>query len=215
MTAPTIRSFAGPDARATDALDAAAVCVLTGATGADATGMYSNDSLLPDIYLTPYLEYDPGLALAVDDGERVIGYIVATADTARFVEWFAGEWAPHLRERYDGTSVTTVAEVAVIRAGLTPERMLIPELSEYPAHLHIDLLPQLQGLGFGRRLIDGIVATLAARGVPGVYVQVDPENTGALAFYRRLGFEPLASASDGSTLGLRIDARAPESRDGA
>ncbi len=33
-----------------------------------------------------------------------------------------------------------------------PERMLIPELADYPAHLHIRLLPEFQGQGWGRQL---------------------------------------------------------------
>jgi ribosomal protein S18 acetylase RimI-like enzyme len=205
MTASVTRPFNGDDSRATDDAAAARVCVLTGATGKDATGRYSTDTLLPDIYLNPYLEHDRDLAIAIDDGDSVVGYVVATDNTARFVDWYSEYWLPRLRAAYPADSTTPVAELQVIRDGLDPSRMLIPELTEYPAHLHIDLLPQLQGQGFGRRLIDGIVALLSERGVPGVFVQVDPQNTGALAFYRRLGFEALPSAaSDGATLGLRI-----------
>ena len=42
-----------------------------------------------------------------------------------------------------------------------------PYAAEYPAHLHIDLLPELQGQGWGRRLIDTLVAALRERGVRG------------------------------------------------
>ena len=73
--------------------------------------------------------------------------------------------------------------------------MRIAELAEYPAHLHIDLLPELQGQGFGRRLIDTLRAALAARGVPAVHLGMDAANTGARAFYDRLGFHELPSST--------------------
>ena len=44
---------------------------------------------------------------------------------------------------------------------MNPDRMLIAEVDAYPAHLHIDLLPELQGQGMGRRLIDTLRAALA------------------------------------------------------
>jgi ribosomal protein S18 acetylase RimI-like enzyme len=61
----------------------------------------------------------------------------------------------------------------------------------YPAHLHIDLLPELQGRGIGRRLIDTVLDRLREASVPGVQLGVDPRNTSAQAFYTRLGFAPL------------------------
>ena len=85
-------------------------------------------------------------------------------------------------------------EAQLIAAGADPTRMLIAEVDAYPAHLHIDLLPALQGQGFGRRLIDTLRAALAARGVPAVHLGLDPANTAARAFYDRLGFHELPSS---------------------
>ncbi len=64
-------------------------------------------------------------------------------------------------------------------------------LEEYPAHLHIDLVPAAQGHGWGRRLIDTLREALAADGVPGVHLGYAVSNTDAAAFYRRLGFREL------------------------
>ena len=63
-----------------------------------------------------------------------------------------------------------------------------PFPADAPAHLHIDLLPRLQRAGWGRRLIGALADELAARGVPGVHLDVDATNLDAIAFYRRLGF---------------------------
>lgn len=43
--------------------------------------------------------------------------------------------------------VRTAAADFMVNLGHTLERMLIPQLDEYPAHLQIDLLSELQALG--------------------------------------------------------------------
>lgn len=173
------------------------VCVRTGAGGGDATGMFASDDLIPDIFLRPYLEFEPDLALVVDDG-GVGGYIVATSDTAAFVDRYRAEWLPRFAAIHPDDS-----EMAHL--GYTPERMLIPELADYPAHLHIDLLPRLQGAGWGRRLVDSLIAELGGRGIRGLHLSMDPDNIGARAFYDRLGFRELPSSTpDSPLLGLSI-----------
>src|SRR5690606_16137228 len=57
---------------------------------------------------------------------------------------------------------------------------------------HINLLPAARGGGHGRALLSRLVTELAQQEVPGVHLEVDAANTGAVAFYRRTGFAPLA-----------------------
>jgi ribosomal protein S18 acetylase RimI-like enzyme len=181
--------------------DAAAIddiCVRTGAAGGDARGRFSSDDLLPDVWARPYLALEPDLCFVVDLGRGAQGYLVATADTASFVEAYRERWLPGFAERWSGDREPADAEH--VAAGLDPDRMLIAELAGYPAHLHIDLVPEAQRQGWGRALIDHLVAELGRRGVPGVHVGVDPANVEALAFYHRLGFRPLPSG----VLGLSI-----------
>jgi ribosomal protein S18 acetylase RimI-like enzyme len=69
-----------------------------------------------------------------------------------------------------------------------PERLVIPEVTDYPAHLHIDLLPAYQRAGHGRALMDRLLTTLADRGVPAIHLTMLTTNTPARAFYDRLNF---------------------------
>jgi ribosomal protein S18 acetylase RimI-like enzyme len=197
--------------RPDDRDDVYRICVLTGESGGDATGLYP-PRLIPDVYAGPYLELEPDLAFVVDTGSGVAGYVIGTSDTRAFVERYRDEWLPGFTARYPrpepGTVPRHVSEM--IDAGLRPERMLIPEVDEYPAHLHIDILPELQGAGWGRALIGTLLDTLAGRGIQRLHLSMSPANTGARAFYDRLGFTELPSSTPtGPVLGISTRAHRP------
>ena len=187
---PTIRPYRPSDR---DALYD--ICVRTGDAGADATGLYSDPRILPDIFTGPYLHLDPELAFVLaSDGQpdEPLGYIIGTADTRRFVARYRDEWLPAVAGRYPEGSGQG-AQAARVRALHHPEWMLAEDLAErYPAHLHIDLLPQAQGQGAGRALMTRFLTALRAAGAPGVHLSMAADNTGARAFYDRLGFQPVA-----------------------
>ncbi|RKE22518.1 GNAT family N-acetyltransferase [Streptomyces sp. TLI_171] len=175
-----------------DRADLFDICVRTGELGGDSRQTYPDLDLLPSIFAAPYAELEPDLAFVVDDGTRAVGYVVATADTAAFVQRFRAEWLPTVVDRYPPltTEPGTPSEV-MVHLLHTPERMVLPELADYPAHLHIDLLPSHQRAGYGRELMETLLAALAAKGVPAVHLGMVTANTPARAFYDRLGFHVL------------------------
>ena len=79
--------------------------------------------------------------------------------------------------------------------GYDPSVMEIDELDDYPAHLHIDLMPAASGAGLGRKLIGRLRSELADVGVPGVFAALDAENVTARGFYERIGFAELPSST--------------------
>ena len=194
--------------RGSDLGDLYDVCVRTADSGADARGSYVDADVLPAVFAGPYASLEPELTFVLDNGSRVIGYILGTADTPRFVRRFRAEWLPRVAERYPapvGEPATADERIA----GLLhqPERMLRPEFADYPAHLHIDLLPAAQRAGYGSRLMHTFLDALRARHVPAVHLEMATDNTGARAFYDRIGFHeiPVPSARGTTCLGLRLD----------
>lgn len=182
------------------------VCTRTADAGADATGVFTDDSLWGDLFAVPYVERHPDLAWVVEtDDERVIGYIVATDDTDAFATWFRDEWWPTLQDRYPQPAEPTTREERMIEHGYAQAPGRNANAAEYPAHLHIDLLPETQGQGLGRRLIETLFAELSRRGVRGLHLGMDPKNTGAAAFYERLGMTPLPAEPGGQSFGVKFD----------
>jgi ribosomal protein S18 acetylase RimI-like enzyme len=186
------------------------VCLLTGDAGSDATGAYRDPDLLGHVYAGPYPVADPGLTWVVtDDAGTVAGYVVGTADSQAFARWQEESWWPALRERLPRPDEVDDPRrdhelLRVVHDGATYD----PAVTDaYPAHLHIDLLPHAQGRGLGRTLIATLAAALRERGVPGLHLGVSAANTGAIAFYDRVGFRPVATHDWGLTLGM--DLRAP------
>ena len=182
------------------------ICVKTADAGGDATGVFTDDRLWGDIFAVPYAVRDAGLTWVVesDDG-RTIGYIVATDDTEAFEQWFREEWWPTRMGAYplsgaaEPTRQDGIIGYASRRAPGTNAHA-----AEYPAHLHIDLLPETQGMGLGRQLIETLFTELKRRGVPGLHLGMNATNTGAGAFYDRLGMQRLQADADTVVYGVRL-----------
>lgn len=168
------------------------ICVRTGAAGQDARGRFSTDDLIPDIYAGPYLKLEPQHAYVLDNGRRAVGYVIGTASTAEFAAAYRRDWLPRVRARYQPPAGEPATEEERKLADLfNPERMLLPELAPYPAHLHVDLLPQAQRGGHGRALISTFLASVAAAGAGSCHLLVRPNNPGALLFYAKIGWQRL------------------------
>jgi ribosomal protein S18 acetylase RimI-like enzyme len=169
------------------------ICVRTGAAGEDATHLLRDPALLGHVYAGPYVELVPDLAFVVEDDDGVAGYILGAADTGEFQDCLEREWWPGLRRRYpvyrtDGDAAFDDLLIALMHS---PARAPADLVAAYPSHLHIDLLPRLQGQGWGRRLIDTLSERLRATGSHGLHLGVATANTKAQAFYRAVGFTEL------------------------
>ena len=203
---PRIRPFRPGDEPAL-----AEICLRTADAGGDATGVLDDDRIWAEIFVLPYVARHPDLAFVLesDDG-RVVGYIVSAPDTDAFEAWFHDEWWPERGARWPrpavpAGSVAGTRQDGTLRYAYDRRPGVEAYAAEYPAHLHIDLLHEAQGGGWGRRLIETLVDALRARGVTGLHLVASDDNAGALAFYPRVGFAALPSHPGVQAFGMRLD----------
>jgi ribosomal protein S18 acetylase RimI-like enzyme len=174
------------------------ICLLTGDSGKDATALYDDPQLLGHFFAAPYALFQPSLAFVAEDAEGVGGYVLGALDTEAFEEQLERDWWPQLRARYPGPPAGLPPEEwtpdqfmahVIHRPWRTPGQLT----ERYPSHLHIDLLPRMQGSGYGRRLTSTLTTALRDQGSRGVHLHVTHDNLRAAGFYRHLGFTELSA----------------------
>lgn len=165
------------------------ICLQTGDSGADASGLYRDPRLLGEVYVGPYLRFAPAHALVATDDEGVAGYVLGAPNTVSFEAECERSWWPGLRARYPLSShPSDTPDGRIVRLIHKPPRASLDVVERYPAHLHIDLLPRIQGQGDGRRLLTALLDSLASVGAGGVHLGVGLTNQNAIGFYHRMGF---------------------------
>lgn len=181
--------------REDDLEDLYKICLATGASGADASNLHADPKLIGHIYAAPYARFSRECSLVVEDSDGVGGYILGALDTRAFEALLEDRWWPGLRPLYvdpvnkppDEWSHDEMRSWQVHHPRRTPSRVCGP----YPSHLHIDLLPRLQGHGVGRQLMDRWLASVRNLGSVGAHLGVGAANARALRFYRAYGWREL------------------------
>jgi GNAT superfamily N-acetyltransferase len=167
----------------------------TGLAGADASHLHGDGTLIGHIYSAPYACLEPALALVAEDSQGVAGFVVGVVDTQAWEERLEREWWPRLRARYpcpSGSpsewSADQKRSALIHSPGRTPARIA----KEYPAHLHLNLLPRLQGQSMGSALLRKWILLARSKGADAIHVGVNRENERGLRFWACSGFQPLA-----------------------
>jgi ribosomal protein S18 acetylase RimI-like enzyme len=184
------------------------ICLLIGDNGEDATPLYREHSILGDLYAGAYGRFAPEFAFMAEDAEGVCGFTLGVLDTTAFDQRLERDWWPSLRLRYrDPGDIPTEERNPDQRAAALihhPPRIPDEILAAYPSHLHIDVLPRLQGKGVGGRLMQTLLEALREAGSSGVHLVVSAGNPRAIGFYHHLGFRELAAGATNFTLGRRL-----------
>jgi ribosomal protein S18 acetylase RimI-like enzyme len=182
------------------------ICVRTADSGDDATALH-HDPLLPGhVWAAPYLHHTPEHAfVVVDDHDVAGGYVLGALDSRAFEAELERSWWPALRARYPlDQPGRTEADQATVERIHRPSTAVDQIVETHPSHLHIDLLPHLQGAGHGRRLIEVLLRSLAEAGSSGVHLGVSDRNERAIGFYRAVGFTELGRSRHGIAFGRRL-----------
>ncbi|MFO0792199.1 MAG: GNAT family N-acetyltransferase [Pirellulales bacterium] len=171
------------------------VCLKTGNMGDDGEPFYREDpDALGRIFTGPYLRFAPELALMLEDEQGIGGYALAAFDSKKFYNLYETEWRPELCAKFpepagDPASWSRVETIHYLYHH--PDYFCPEPYDEYPAHLHIDLMPRMHRQGHGTRMMVELMNRLQRKGSPGVHLGMAASNDRAHRFYLSLGFHDL------------------------
>ncbi len=203
-----IRSYKSND------LDALyAISLATGLAGEDASHLYQDPKLIGEIYSAPYALLEPDFVLVAEDGDGVAGYVLGAPDTRAWAQRLERDWWPALRARHpDPSAMPAEARSPDQRRAFMIHHPELPPRAltdAYPAHIHMNLLPRLQGRGIGPRLLAGWIERARAAGVTAAHIGTNRANQRASGFWKSQGFAELGLPEEPPTrtlwLGRRLD----------
>lgn len=181
------------------------ICLKTGFIGKDATPLFNAPTMLGSYYAAPYIAFDADSCFVATLENIPCGYILCTKDSAVFYDWLEKSWLPTIRSFYNNDfKPKTINEEEMLKTINTTVVSENPLFTEYPAHLHIDLLPEIQGMGFGRKLFETLKEHLKSQNVKGFHLGVSGKNKNAIAFYEKMQLSVLQDAPWGFYMGTKL-----------
>ena len=176
----------------TDLIHLYRICLETGDNGEDATPLYQDPDLLGHFYAAPYAVLEPDLCFMLTHNGRPCGYVLGARDSATFGRRCEAEWFPPLRQSYPFPDPNDQSADAQAIRWIYEGHGLENEFPDYPAHLHIDILPIGQSGGWGRKLMETFWARLKEVGETAVHLGVSRQNERAVGFYHHIGFHNIS-----------------------
>jgi ribosomal protein S18 acetylase RimI-like enzyme len=205
------------------------ICFRTGFMGDPIEWQWRDSTSFSDMFTRYYTDVEPESALVVEANGEVRGYLLGCVDSRRAsnpVIIAGGHAVRRVIGLRPGTAAVIWRAIWDSASDMALRRLRLPDLdfsdARWPAHFHVDLLPEARGMGLGRRLVEDWLNLLVIRGVGGCHLQTFAENERALSFFRSVGFRPIGPAAlapgfrarDGSRLHLQVMVRNPVEPDG-
>jgi GNAT superfamily N-acetyltransferase len=193
MTEIRIRPFVKEDQQAVRR-----ICIATGYKGKSLQlSNYFNDHVLFNLlFCDHFLAHQQQYCVVAEKEEEVVGYLIGTPDNAKWELEFILRTMPRVIwrlifvtwYRYPRTLLTVCFFLRHY-----PKRMLgDAELLQYPATLHMNVAPGMQGGGIGRMLMDAFVEKMVVAGAKGIHLRTTSANEAAINFYLKNGFRLIA-----------------------
>jgi ribosomal protein S18 acetylase RimI-like enzyme len=148
-----------------------------------------------DSFYSYYTDFEPEHAWVVDAGGDVVGFLTGCIDTRWHDEILKKKIVPVvlgyvLKGKYHFGRKSWSYLYRIGRAALGGEFAHV-DVTQYPAHLHINVDARFRGCGLGRKLIDAYLGQLRGLGVPGVHLETTSMNATACRLYEKVGFRLL------------------------
>lgn len=149
------------------------ICCATGVFGHGLEPTFSDRRLFTDLYVDPYLRYQPDLAWVLEEEGRVRGYLLGAVrpDFDHLLVRAGAAAVARAGWRRLRRNVTDQrgASNRLLRWLLTRSYLERPEHPATTAHLHFNLLPGARGFGLGIDMWRGFEAELRRRGIDHYY----------------------------------------------
>jgi ribosomal protein S18 acetylase RimI-like enzyme len=159
--------------------------------GDSAARFWRHEASWADIWTSYYTDREPeSLSVATLDG-RIVGYLAGCRDTATMSPTSEELIAAAIRK--DRLIVRRGTAAFLFRAMLDAIRDRGRASGDFvderwPAHLHIDLLPEARATGLGAALMERWLRQLRADGIRGCHLSTLVENDRARRFFRAFRF---------------------------
>ena len=162
--------------------------------GAPGSEVWGHEESLAEVYLTPYLDLEPESAfVALVDG-KLAGYLVGCVDETDFpseeerLQTVIRKYRLFRLRESRRFFLRAMFDTVLLKLRRQPTAGELTD-PRWPSHLHIDLLPIGRGNGAADALMNAWFDRLREVGSPGCYLQTSLENTRAVRFFERMGFE--------------------------
>lgn len=147
------------------------------------------------VYCDCYIENEPeNCFVATDENGRAIGYVISAQSFDEFKKVYTANYFTRIKKwEYRRRR-------SALRAIASQEKYK----EEYTAHLHIDILPEYQHMGIGRKLMDALCDNFRKKGVEGVMFTVWHKNYNAIKFYEKYGFKLIETKEKTLVYGMKL-----------
>ncbi len=150
-----------------------------------------------DVFYIYYTDYEPEHSWVATWGDEIISFLTGCFDTKIQQECTLHELEPRaLRRLLSGEyRIGKKFIIYLFRYYLSRWKASKTnlDLSQYPAHFHINVAREWRGNGIGRKLIENYLAQLKDAKIRGVHLQTTSYNKTALILYEKMGFRLIAS----------------------
>lgn len=177
-----------------------AICCDTAFMGQPIDRFFSDREIFADALTGYYTDFEPENALIVEMEGRIAGYFFGCVNTARFHLIATRCLAPRLIIKGLVRGVlwrrgTRRLNMGVMRSAAAGHLKFSEPLPDFPSHLHLNLLEEYRGHGWGTKLMESGLARLRDAGAAGVHLQTMKQNVRAVEFFKRFGFQPYSETS--------------------
>lgn len=159
--------------------------------------LFADPAVMADLLTRYYTDFEPESLWVAEKNGAIIGYLSGCLRSgwrrrrmARTI-FPQAVWRAIRRGALWRRETWHLLRAIVKTFGLGEGRRMKPILTQYPAHLHINLRSGVRGQGIGRALVERFEAQAREADVPGVHARVHAANDGARSFFESLAYEPV------------------------